>query len=133
MITEAQFNFLRVKKGILYFARVAVAVLAGAKGVRLSANAGAEGPHTPESWLKAAKDGVERALKKHLELGGTRVGLVINLVLGTGADTTDNSVEVAAFCAAWKVLGREESHLKFEFDGEWTVILPPPEPQCRQS
>jgi hypothetical protein len=89
--------------------------------VRLSANAGAENPHTPEGWLKAARIGAERALKKHAELGAAQVGLAITQVLGTEVDTRDNTVEVAAFCAAWKALGRDESQLTLEFDGQWTV------------
>jgi len=121
MSMENQFNFLRVKGGRTYFARVTVASDPGFEGVRISAKARDQNPYTPEGWLEAARLGAERAWRAHIELGGTKIGLQVTSVLGTEVDTSGSTVEVAAFCAAWKTLGREESELNVEFDREWKV------------
>jgi hypothetical protein len=118
---ESQFDFLRVKNGRTYFARVAVASAAGSQDVRLSPEAGKQNPRAPEAWLQAARLGAERALRAHTDLGGQTIGLVVSSVSGTEVDTSANTVEVAAFCAAWKALGRGESKICFEFDGDWSV------------
>lgn len=118
---KSQFNFLRVKDGRTYFARVAIATDPGIEGVQLSANAGAPNPNTPERWLEAARIGAERALHAHVELGGSRVGLMVTSVLGTEVDTTESTIEVAAFCATWEALEHPETELKFEFNREWQV------------
>ena len=82
MSLEHQFNFLRVKEGRTYFARVAVTSDPGIEGVRLSARAGTQNPSTPEQWLQAARLGAERAWHAHVELGGSRVGLAVTAVVG---------------------------------------------------
>lgn len=121
MSPETQFNFLHVKNGRAYFARVVVVATPEVTGVQLLINAGEQNSHTPDDWLKASCAGAARALKEHLELGGNQTGLTISSVIGTEVDTREDVVEVTAACAAWKALGHEESQLKVEFNGEWTV------------
>ena len=118
---ESHFNFLRVKGGWTYFARLAVVSDAGIDGVQLSAEDVSENPHLAKKWMEAARLGAEKALQAHLESGGTRLGLMIMSVLGTEVDTTCNAVEVASYCAAWKALGHSETELAIEFDQEWRI------------
>jgi len=118
---EGQFNFLRVKNGRTYFARVTVASDPEVEGVRVLSTAGSQNPHTPEQWIDAARVGSEKASQMHLALGGDKIGLSVTSVLGTEVDTTDNIIEVASFCAAWKALGHVETDLSIEFDQEWRV------------
>ncbi len=121
MSMENQFNFLRVKDGRTYFARVAVASDIAIEGVRVSTEAGSQNPNTPESWLDAARLGAEGALNAHIELGGGKIGLTVRSVLGTEVDTSSNAVEIAAFCATWGALGHSDSELILEFDQQWKV------------
>jgi hypothetical protein len=118
---EKQFNFLRVKDGRTYFARVAVASDLAIEGVRLSANAGSQNPDTAESWLEAARLGAGAALNAHIGLEGGKIGLTVTSVLGTEVDTSSNTVEIAAFCASWEALGHSDSELILEFDHQWRV------------
>jgi hypothetical protein len=104
---------------------VAVASDPSIAGVRISAKAGAQNPNAPEAWLEAARLGTEKAWDAHIKLGGSKTGLIVTCVLGTEVDTTDNTVEVAAFCAAWTALGRPEGELIFEFDQQWLVRKQP--------
>src|SRR5689334_2720387 len=119
---ENQHNFLRVKDGRAYFARVTVVSDPEIEGVRLSADAGDQNRNTPQQWLEGARIGAERAWQEHLHLGGRRIGLTVTSVLGTDLDTNGNTTEVAAFCAAWKTLGHSDTELTFEFDKEWRVF-----------
>lgn len=118
---EIQFNFLQVKEGKTHFARVVVALDPQIHGIKIAEKAGAQIPSFNMDWLEAARLGAEKALRAHLELGGSRVGARVITVLGTEVDTRRDAVEVAAFCAAWKAFGHDESALKIEYDGQWKV------------
>jgi hypothetical protein len=118
---ETEFNFLKVKEGITHAARITVSSDPLIDGVKIAEKAGAQIPTFDIDWLKAARQGAEKALQAHIALGGGRVGLEVTTVLGTEVDTRKDTVEVAAFCAAWKVFGHDESTLKFEYDGHWRV------------
>jgi hypothetical protein len=118
---NTQFNFLQVKEGKTYFARVAVTSDPRIDGIRIAEKAGEQIPSFKMEWLEAARVGAEKALQAHIDLGGSRAGLEVITVLGTEVDTGKDTVEVAAFCAAWKAFGHNESALKIEFDGQWTV------------
>jgi len=120
---DTQFNFLQVKEGKTYFARVAVSPSPQIDGIKIAEKAGAQIPSFSNDWLEAARLGAEKALQAHLSLGGSRVGIEVVTVLGTEVDTRQDTVEVAAFCAAWKAFGHHESALKIEYDGRWTVCL----------
>jgi hypothetical protein len=119
---ETQFNFLQVKEGKTYFARVVVALDTRVDGVKIAEKAGAQIPSFNTDWLEAARLGAERALRTHVDLGGSRVGLEVITVLGTEVDTRRDTVEVAAFCAAWKAFGHDESALKIDMiASQWRV------------
>lgn len=118
---EIQFTFLQVKEGITHAARVTVSSDPLIDGVKIAEKAGAQIPSFNTDWLEAARLGAEKALRAHLELGGSRVGVRVVTVLGTEVDTRRDTVEVAAFCAAWKAFGHNESALKIEYDGQWRV------------
>ena len=118
---EIQFNFLQVKEGKTYFARVAVSPNPQIDRIKVAENAGAQIPSFSMDWLEAARLGAEKALQAHLNLGGSRVGMEVVTVLGTEVDTRRDTVEVAAFCAVWKAFGHDESALKIEYDGQWRV------------
>ena len=124
MTMTAQFNFLRVRNGICYFARVAVSADVGSTGVRIS-DAVDEGEWTNEPWRAAALVGAGNALARHLDAGGEQSALLVTAILGTDVDTTPNSVEVAAFGAAWIALGHPESQLDISFGDKWTVSSKP--------
>ena len=121
MIMESEFNFLQVIAGKTYFARVTVAASSEVESIQISPKAGSQNPNASRRWLEAARMGAERARQAHSERGGPNLGLTIMSVLGTDVDTTDNSVEVAAFCSAWKALGHPEAELKLEFHQDWQV------------
>ncbi|HEY1110065.1 MAG TPA: hypothetical protein VGE76_15550 [Opitutaceae bacterium] len=116
MAKTAEFTFLRVMNGTTYFSRVTVA-----PGTVAGVLIGTPDTSVPAAWLDAARAGAESASAKHIELGGTQTGLIIDQVIGTEVDTTENAVEIAAYCAAWKALGRHESQLVVAFNGEWRV------------
>jgi hypothetical protein len=118
---KTQFNFLQVKEGRTYFARVTVSLTSGFDGIKIAENAGADIPCFNMDWLEAARLGAENALQAHVGLGGSKVGLEVITVLGSEVDTRNDTVEVAAFCAAWKAFGNDESALKIEYDGKWRV------------
>lgn len=117
---ESQFNFLRVKGGRTYFARIAVVLDIATTGVKLSV-IGSQNPPVPELWIKAAQLGAEKAMQAHLELGGDEIGLKITSIIGTEVDTASDAIEVASFCASWKALGHSETDLIIEFDQDWRV------------
>jgi hypothetical protein len=118
---EIQYTFLQVKEGMTHAARVTVSSDPLIDGVKIAEKAGAQIPSFSSDWLEAARQGAEKALQAHLSLGGSRVGTEVVTVLGTEVDTRQDTVEVAAFCAAWKAFGHHESALKIEYDGRWTV------------
>ena len=118
-----QFNFLRVKGGRTYFARVVLALDSGIEGVQALPTAGEQNSHISQQWIEAARRGSNKARRMHITMGGGKVGLTVTSVLGTEADTTSNTIEVASFCAAWKVLGHADTELSIEFDQEWRVSL----------
>jgi hypothetical protein len=118
---ETQFNFLQVKEGKTYFARVAVVLDPKIDGIKIAEKAGAQIPSFNVDWLEAARMGAERALRSHVGFGGSRIGVEVITVLGTEVDTRRDAVEVAAFCAAWKAFGHDQSALKIEYDGQWSV------------
>ena len=121
MRTDSQFNFLQVRDGKTYFARVTLLPNPQIEGIKIVGKAGAQIPNSNVDWLEAARSGAEKALQAHIETGGSNVGLEVVNVLGTEVDTTKDSLEVAAFCAAWKALGHDESALKIEFNGHWVI------------
>jgi hypothetical protein len=120
---EGQFNFLRMRSGRTYFARIGVVSDLGFEGVQLSATAGSQNPHTPEPWMEAAWLGADKARQAHEELGGGKIGLKVISVSGTEVDTTEGAIEVASYCAAWKALGHSETDLIIEFDDDWRVRI----------
>ena len=121
MNIENQFNFLRVKDGQAYFARVTVAQNMEINDVQISAKASAQNTNIPKSWLDAACLGAKKALNAHIEFGGVEIGIIVTSVFGTEVDTNDNTVEIAAFCATWAALGHSDSELIIEFDQQWRV------------
>ena len=121
MSKEQEFNFLRVKNGRPYFARVSVVADLAIQGVQVLQKTNSHDSHFPQSWLDAAFVGATMALDRHLQLGGNKIGVVINWVLGTEVDTTTDSVETAAYLAAWKALGHQESELDLDFDERWQI------------
>ena len=118
---ETQFNFLQVKEGKTFFARVVVAADPRIDGIKVAEKAGAQIPSFNMDWLEAARLGAEKALRAHVDFGGSRVAVELITVLGTEVDTRQDTVEVAAFCAAWKAFGHDQSALKIEYDGQWMV------------
>ena len=120
---ETQVNFLQVNEGKTYFARVTVSPNPQIDGIKIAEKARAQISSFSIDWLEAARLGAENALRVHLNLGGSRVGMEVVTVLGTEVDTRRDAVEVAAFCAAWKAFGHDESALKIEYDGQWRVRL----------
>ena len=123
MNQEISYSFLKVKDGRTYFARVFVRADSTTTNgnVTIAADAGAGNPHTPNEWLHSAVAGAKAAIASYDKLHRGAPAITIMTVMGTEVDTTPNSVEVAAFCAAWKALGGDEDRLKFEFDNEWRV------------
>jgi len=120
---KTEFNFLRVKDSVTHAARVTVSSDPRINGIKIAERAGAQIPSFSMDWLEAARLGAEKALRAHLNLVGSRVGIEVVAVLGTEVDTRRDTVEVAAFCAAWKAFGHDESALKIEYDGQWRVCL----------
>ena len=49
------------------------------------------------------------------------MGLLVTDVLGTEVDSNENTIEVAAFFAAWEALGHSPTDFTVSFDGEWRV------------
>jgi len=108
---------------VTHAARVTVSSDPRINGIKIAERAGAQIPSFSMDWLEAARLGAEKALRAHLNLVGSRVGIEVVAVLGTEVDTRRDTVEVAAFCAAWKAFGHDESALKIEYDGQWRVCL----------
>lgn len=123
MNIESHYNFLKVREGRTYFARVFVRLDSTAPNgdVTIAGDAGAKNPHTPSEWLQSAKVGAKAAVALYHKTHHGLPSVVVTKVMGTDVDTTTNSIEIAAFCATWKALGGDENRLKFQFDNDWRV------------
>ena len=123
MNSDISYNFLKVKNGCTYFARVFVridpAVTDGS--VAIAGDAEMKNPHTPSEWLRSAAIGAKAAAAFYRKAFGRSPGIIVTAVVGTESDTTTNTIEVAAFCASWKALGGKENRLTFGFDSDWMV------------
>lgn len=123
MSTETSYNFLKVRDGRTYFARVFVKIdTAGTSGeVTIAVDAGEKNPHTPSEWLHSAAVGAKAAVGLYHKADHQLPAVIVMTVMGTEVDTNPNSIEMAAFCATWKVLGGDENRLKFQFDKDWRI------------
>jgi len=123
MSPDANYNFLQVRGGRTYFARVFVRIgsIITNGSVTIFGEAGAKNPHTPDEWLRSAVIGAEAAVASYENIRRGSPGIIVTTVMGTEVDTTANAVEIAAFCATWKALGGDENRLKFQFDNDWMV------------
>jgi hypothetical protein len=113
----SEFKFFRIHKGLPYFAKVRVVSGAGASALSPSAVK----HRIPTAWVKAAERGVAKALDEHIKSGGSWQSLIVDEVIGIEVDSNENTMEVAAFCAAWQALGHLEAELAVTFDGQWQV------------
>lgn len=123
MNPEINYNFLKVRDGRTYFARVFVRIdpTAANGSVTIAGGAGTKNPHTPDEWLRSATVGAKAAVASYEKVYHESRGVIVTTVMGTDVDTSANVVEVAAFCATWKSLGGDENRLKFQFDNDWRV------------
>lgn len=123
MNPETNYNFLKVRDGRTYFARVFVRIdpTTTNGSVTIAGDAGAKNPHTPDEWLRSAVAGAKAAITAYEKVQHRSSGVIVTTVMGSEVDTNANAVEVAAFCATWKSLGGDENRLKFQFDNDWRV------------
>lgn len=124
MNPETSYNFLKVRDGRTYFARVFVKIdpTTTTGHVTVADDAGSKNPHTQKEWLHSAVLGAKAAIASYDKLHRGSPAVTVTTVMGTEVDTGPTSVEVAAFCATWKALGGDENRLKILFDNDWRVL-----------
>ncbi len=120
---EVSYNFLKVRDGCTYFARVFVKIdtTATSGEITIAGDAGEGNPHTSSDWLHSAAVGAQAAVASYHKADHELPAVIVARVMGTEVDTNSNSIEMAAFCATWKALGGDENRLEFQFDQDWRI------------